>query len=45
MLGAGPLYDELRDVFNVDYPPTPIHRFLAELPDELRRRGCPPGTG
>ena len=41
MLGAGPLYDELRDVFNVDYPPTPLHRFLAELPGELRQRGLP----
>ena len=42
MLGAGPLYDELRDVFNVDYPPTPIHRFLAGLPGEERRHGLPP---
>ena len=39
MLGAGPLYDELHEVFDADYPPTPIHRLLAELPSELRARG------
>jgi hypothetical protein len=39
MLGAGPLYDELRELFDADYPPTPIHRFLAALPGTLRRRG------
>jgi hypothetical protein len=41
MLGAGPLYDELRELFDADYPPTPIHRFLAALPGTLRRRGLP----
>jgi hypothetical protein len=39
MLGAGPLYDELHEVFDADYPPTPIHSLLAELPAELRQRG------
>lgn len=39
MLGAGPLYDELRELFDADYPPTPVHRFLAELPQRLRAQG------
>jgi hypothetical protein len=39
MLGAGPLYDELHQVFDADYPPTPVHEFLAELPGEFRDRG------
>jgi hypothetical protein len=38
MLGSGPLYEELRELFDVDYPPTPLHRFLAGLPGELRRQ-------
>jgi SIR2-like domain len=42
MLGSGPLYEELRELFDVDYPPTPIHRFLATLPGELRARGLQP---
>ncbi|MGR7023892.1 SIR2 family NAD-dependent protein deacylase [Geodermatophilus sp. URMC 62] len=29
--GQGPLYDELHDVFDADYPPTRLHRFLARL--------------
>jgi SIR2-like protein len=41
MLGAGPLYDVLHELFDADYPPTPVHRFLAELPGHLRRRGLP----
>jgi hypothetical protein len=43
MLGAGPLYDELRELFNIDYAPTPIHTFLARLPEERRRREQSPG--
>jgi hypothetical protein len=39
MLGAGPLYDELHQVFDADYPSTPVHDFLARLPGDLRRRG------
>jgi hypothetical protein len=41
MLGAGPLYDELHEIFDADYPPTPMHTLLAELPLEFRRRGLP----
>jgi hypothetical protein len=32
MLGIGPLYQELHDVFDDDYAPTPVHRLLAKLP-------------
>jgi hypothetical protein len=39
MLGAGPLYDELRELFDADYPPTPLHRFLATLPQQLQHNG------
>jgi hypothetical protein len=41
MQGDGPLYDELHDVFAPEYPPGPLHRFLASLPALLRRRGLP----
>ena len=40
--GKGPLYEELHDVFDADYPPTLLHRFLAHLsrltrePEETR---------
>ena len=37
MLGSGPLYDELREVFDADYPPTPLHRVIAHLPALVRR--------
>jgi SIR2-like domain len=37
-LGNYPLYDELRRLFNGDYPPTLLHRFLAEIPSILRRQ-------
>ncbi len=40
-VGAGPLYEALHDVFDHDYPPTALHRFLAELPGRLRRAGEP----
>jgi SIR2-like domain len=36
MVGAFPLYVELRRLFDGDYPPTPLHRFLADLPAILR---------
>jgi hypothetical protein len=39
MTGDGPLYRDLRDVFDNDYPPTALHHFLASLPDVLRRTG------
>jgi hypothetical protein len=37
--GTGPLYEELRRVFDVDCPPTILHKFLATLPRSLRERG------
>ena len=40
--GSGPLYEELHHVFDADYPPTPLHAFLAGLPPFLRERGLPP---
>jgi SIR2-like protein len=35
MQGGGPLYKRLREIFDADYPPTELHRFLAELPATL----------
>ena len=40
--GLGPLYDELRALFNVEYAPTPLHRFFAGLPRRLREQGARP---
>jgi len=40
--GIGPLYDELRKIFRVEYPPTPLHHFFAALPALMRQRGYPP---
>jgi hypothetical protein len=37
--GSGPLYDTLHRVFDDDYPPTPLHAFLAEVPAKLRGAG------
>ena len=37
MEGAAPLYRRLRDVFVNDYEPSPLHRFLAQLPRSLER--------
>src|SRR6266540_688585 len=42
MVGAFPLYAELRKLFNGDYPPTALHEFLAEVPTILRRHLDPP---
>jgi hypothetical protein len=39
MLGSNDLYRKLREVFNDDYPPTPVHQFLATLPGILRKKG------
>lgn len=39
--GSGPLYAQLRDLFDADYPITDLHRFLAAVPGLLRARGCP----
>lgn len=41
LTGPATLYDALHRVFDHDYPPTMLHRFLAELPGELRRQGRP----
>jgi len=40
VLGEAPLYEKLRDVFDVDYPPSSLHRFIARLPALLRQRGA-----
>jgi class 3 adenylate cyclase/DNA-binding XRE family transcriptional regulator len=37
--GLGPLYDELRTLFDADYPPTLAHHFIATLPAALRAAG------
>jgi hypothetical protein len=34
--GEGSLYDELHGIFNADYPPTLLHRFLAQLSRRTR---------
>ncbi|MBV8540704.1 MAG: SIR2 family protein [Pseudonocardiales bacterium] len=34
--GEGSLYEELHDVFDADYPPTLLHRFLARLSRRTR---------
>jgi DNA-binding SARP family transcriptional activator len=39
--GVGPLYDELHTIFDRDYEPQPVHRFLAELPPLLRAANVP----
>ena len=39
MVGTGPLYEELHELFNVDYPPNALHHFFARLPSVLRNKG------
>jgi SIR2-like protein len=39
MQGSGPLYEELHQLFDADYPPTSLHTFLAEFPGLQRERG------
>lgn len=41
MQGSGPLYGALRELFDGDYPPTPLHEFLASLTPILRDKGYP----
>jgi DNA-binding SARP family transcriptional activator len=41
MKGSGPLYDELHTRFEAAVEPGPLHRFLAQLPAQLRARGAP----
>ncbi len=40
MKGSGPLYDELHALFEAAVEPRPVHRFLAQLPSFLRKRGA-----
>jgi hypothetical protein len=42
MEGSGPLYEELRKLFDADYPSTAIHQFFAKIPSVLRSKGYPP---
>jgi SIR2-like domain len=35
--GEGSLYEELHDLFDVSYPPTTLHRFLARLASRTRQ--------
>lgn len=37
--GTGPLYEDLHRIFNADYLPTPLHRFIARIPSLLRSKG------
>jgi hypothetical protein len=37
--GWGPLYSALHDVFDVDFPTTPLHDFLGSVPGALREVG------
>ncbi|MGH3771337.1 MAG: SIR2 family NAD-dependent protein deacylase [Pseudonocardiaceae bacterium] len=41
-LGESSLYDELHDVFDADYPPTPLHYFLARLARHTREAAAAP---
>jgi hypothetical protein len=38
--GVGSLYDELHPLFDADYPNSPLHDFLAEIPAALRAKGA-----
>jgi hypothetical protein len=40
MQGSGPLWDELHAMLAESVQPTPIHRFFASLPPQLRARGA-----
>ena len=39
--GVGRLYDELHDVYERDYAPGPVQRFLGDLPSLLRAAAAP----
>lgn len=41
MDGPGPLFLKLHELFDADYPPSPLHLFLARLPRLLREGGRP----
>jgi hypothetical protein len=36
-VGSGPLYEKLHELFDANYPPTSLHKFLAALPGRLRQ--------
>ena len=40
--GYGELYDELHNLFNLDYAPNLVHRFFGLLPSVLREKGFSP---
>lgn len=40
--GQGALYEALRELFSINYPPTLLHKFLAVLPSMMRDRGAAP---
>jgi hypothetical protein len=40
--GTGPLYEELRKLFDADYPPTSLHQFFAAFPAALRAKNSLP---
>jgi hypothetical protein len=40
-LGTGPLYERLHELFDRDYPPTPLHVMLARVAKLLRDRSLP----
>jgi hypothetical protein len=42
MNGVGPLYENLRTLFDADYTPTALHQLLAMVPSVLRAKGYPP---
>lgn len=42
MLGTGPLYEELRKLFDANYPTTCLHQFFASLPSLLRDKKYSP---
>jgi hypothetical protein len=41
MAGSGPLYQELRQLFDADYPPSKLHQLLAGLPALAREQPEP----
>src|SRR5205085_1229496 len=41
MLGMGPLYTRLGQIFDVNYPITKLHEFFAKLPTMLKQEQCP----
>lgn len=45
MNGPSVLNEELRRIFDADFPPTTVHRFFASLPRRLRAAGMPIPVG